>query len=236
MADGVCTVTRPRGRCWSWPARAALDRDSDRAGRPAGRASSPSSRPRQRMSTVHLLPSGRYEVLTKGSPEAILRSARASGSTRRPVRLERRTRSATSSPRGLPGRRGLRVLALARREIDGEVPDDRRRSREGDGVPRAGRDGRPGSPGGPRGDRPLPAGRDPGGHGHRAITRPPPLSVARQAGLAAHTVMLGSELPAATTRSPTLLEHARGRCSPASPPSRSSASPRRSRREARWWP
>ena len=69
MAAGV--LGRPDRRC----ALGGCPQRRHRArGRGASRPGSESSLrvQRQRMSTVHILPSGRHEVLTKGSPESIL--------------------------------------------------------------------------------------------------------------------------------------------------------------------
>lgn len=77
---------------------------------------------RQRMSTVHHLPSGAYEVLAKGSPEAILArctSFRAQGFASTLTDAERH-RMATEVD--ALAEQGLRVLAFARRELPGQVP------------------------------------------------------------------------------------------------------------------
>jgi magnesium-transporting ATPase (P-type) len=78
---------------------------------------------RQRMSTVHILPSGAYEVLTKGSPEAVLplcRVARLDGPS---IPLtEGEVRDILAQVDAL-AEQGLRVLAMARREITGVLPE-----------------------------------------------------------------------------------------------------------------
>ena len=74
---------------------------------------------RGRMSTVHLLASGRYEVLTKGAPEAVVplcKSIRSNG-TRAPLG-DAEEREILGAVDALAGE-GLRVLALAGREVDG---------------------------------------------------------------------------------------------------------------------
>lgn len=149
---------------------------------------------RQRMSTVHILSSGAYEVLAKGSPEAILplcKSIRSNAATTPLGEDEERDVLIAVDSLAV---RGLRVLAFARREIEGEIPETAREA-EGEmeflGLVGMADPVRPEVPeavarcrrAGIRvvmitGDHPATA-----------------TSVAREAGLAAHTVMLGSELP-----------------------------------------
>ncbi len=149
---------------------------------------------RQRMSTVHLLPSGAYEVLAKGSPEAVLplcKSLRVN-ETAGPLgeEEERGVRAAVDSL----AVNGLRVLAFARREIEGGLPETARDAEDDmellglvgmadpvrpevpEAVARCRRAG-------------IRVVMVTGDHPATAMT------VAREAGLPAHTVMLGSELP-----------------------------------------
>jgi magnesium-transporting ATPase (P-type) len=75
---------------------------------------------RRRMSTVHRLPDGTFELLTKGSPEAVLAiSSRVRvGAERRDLDAERRA-AVEADIESLAGR-GLRVIAMARRPLDAE--------------------------------------------------------------------------------------------------------------------
>jgi P-type Ca2+ transporter type 2C len=149
---------------------------------------------RQRMTTVHALASGGYEVLTKGAPEAILPLCKS-------IRV-----NAVASPLGDEQERdlkaavdslavqGLRVLSFARRTIEDEVPvtaaeaeaemeflglvgmADPVRPEVPEAIARCRQAG-------------LKVVMLTGDHPATAMT------VARLAGLPAHTVMLGSELP-----------------------------------------
>ncbi|RJQ44524.1 MAG: cation-transporting P-type ATPase, partial [Gaiellales bacterium] len=77
---------------------------------------------RQRMSTVHVLSSGAYEVLAKGSPEAILplcRTIRVNDEA--PPFGKEREREVLAAAESLAGE-GLRVLAFARREMQDGAP------------------------------------------------------------------------------------------------------------------
>src|SRR6266545_2849479 len=149
---------------------------------------------RRRMSTVHILSSGAYEVLTKGSPETILPLCKSiRGGAVAPPLGEEEEHEVLAAVDSLAGK-GLRVLAFARREIDGGVPEsaadaetemeflglvgmaDPVRSEVPEAVARCRRAG-------------IRVVMITGDHPATAIT------VAREAGLLAHTVMLGSELP-----------------------------------------
>jgi potassium/sodium efflux P-type ATPase len=149
---------------------------------------------RQRMSTVHIIPSGAYEVLSKGSPEVILplcKSIRVNA-VAPPLggEEEGKVLAAVDSLAG----KGLRVLAFARREIEGGRPETAADAETGmeflglvgmadpvrpevpEAVARCRRAG-------------IRVVMITGDHPATAMT------VARDAGLAGHTVMLGSELP-----------------------------------------
>jgi potassium/sodium efflux P-type ATPase len=77
---------------------------------------------RQRMSTVHVRASGTYEVLAKGSPEAILPLCKAAVQRDVVVPLgSEQERQILAAVDDLAAE-GLRVLAFARRDVAGEVP------------------------------------------------------------------------------------------------------------------
>lgn len=149
---------------------------------------------RQRMSTIHILPSGAVEVLTKGSPEAILplcKSVRVNAVA--PPLGEEEERSILAAVDSLAVR-GLRVLAFARREVEGPIPDtaqDAEQDMEFLGLVGMADPVRPEVPEAVA--RCREAGIQvvmiTGDHPATAMT------VAREAGLPVHTVMLGSELP-----------------------------------------
>ncbi|HET8526497.1 MAG TPA: cation-transporting P-type ATPase [Actinomycetota bacterium] len=149
---------------------------------------------RQRMSTVHVLASGAYEVLTKGSPETILATCKS-------IRLadgshplgEREEQDVLSEVDALAAG-GLRVLAFARRAVEGEPP-------EGAAEAEAGMEflGLVGMADPVRPEVPVAVARC-----RRAgirvvmITGDHPAtaaSVAREAGLPTERVMIGAELP-----------------------------------------
>jgi potassium/sodium efflux P-type ATPase len=149
---------------------------------------------RQRMSTIHIVATGAHEILAKGSPEAILplcKRIRMNGEA--PPLGESEEVDVVRGVDSLAAR-GLRVLAFARREIDGPIPDtagEAEAEMEFLGLVGMSDPVRPEVPqavvkcrrAGIRvvmitGDHPATA-----------------MSVAREAGLPAHTVMVGSELP-----------------------------------------
>ena len=149
---------------------------------------------RQRMSTVHHRPSGAYEVLAKGSPEAILplcKTVRTDSSVGPLGRDEEQRVLADVDSLAV---KGLRVLAFARREIEGGIPETARAAEvemEFLGLVGMADPVRPEVP-----DAVAKAKR--AGIRVVMITGDHPataMSVARDAGIPAHTVMLGSELP-----------------------------------------
>jgi magnesium-transporting ATPase (P-type) len=82
---------------------------------------------RQRMSTVHILSTGAYEVLTKGSPEVVLPLCgvtRMNGETAAPL-SQADMREMMARVDAL-AEQGLRVLAFARREVLGDLPETAR--------------------------------------------------------------------------------------------------------------
>jgi magnesium-transporting ATPase (P-type) len=149
---------------------------------------------RQRMSTMHHLPSGAYEVLAKGSPEAILPLCKSIRVDEVAPPLGKEQEAKVLADVDSLAVKGLRVLAFARREIDGGVPDTAREveaEMEFLGLVGMADPVRPEVPAAVAsarravvqivmitGDHPATA-----------------MSVARDAGIPAHTVMLGSELP-----------------------------------------
>ena len=83
---------------------------------------------RQRMSTVHILPSGAYEVLAKGAPEAVLPLCASVRRNEEAVPLTDAHVSELTAGIDSLAEEGLRVLALARREIAGPLPDTARQA------------------------------------------------------------------------------------------------------------
>ena len=75
---------------------------------------------RQRMSTVHHLPSGAFAVVSKGSPEAILPLC---GALENGAELDEAARAGIMAEVDALAHRGLRVLAFARRELTGTLPE-----------------------------------------------------------------------------------------------------------------
>jgi magnesium-transporting ATPase (P-type) len=72
---------------------------------------------RKRMSTIHALPTGTLEVLTKGAPEAILQACTSFRQQDRTLPLEPEVRAAIHADVERLATDGLRVLAFARREL-----------------------------------------------------------------------------------------------------------------------
>ena len=149
---------------------------------------------RQRMSTVHIRSSGVYEVLAKGSPEAILPlcSTIRENEAAPPLRQEQQ-REVLAAVDSLAAR-GLRVLAFARREIEGGIPKsvgEAEREMEFLGLVGMADPVHPEVPEAVRQCRRagIRIVMVTGDHPATATT------VAREAGLATDTVILGSELP-----------------------------------------
>ena len=72
---------------------------------------------RQRMSTIHTLPSGALEVLTKGAPEAILQACTSYSHQDRTLPLTPGVRAAVKADVERLAADGLRVLAFAHRQL-----------------------------------------------------------------------------------------------------------------------
>jgi P-type Ca2+ transporter type 2C len=188
-----CTGDPTEGALLVLARKGGLERESAERSAPRVREF-PFESARQRMSTVHHLHTGAFEILAKGSPEAIVPLCTS-------IRL-----NAVAPPLGEGEERkiladvdslavkGLRVLAFARRELHGGAPEIAREA-EVDmeflglvGMADPVRPEVPAAVGSARaagikivmitGDHPATA-----------------MSVARDAGIPAHTVMLGSELP-----------------------------------------
>jgi potassium/sodium efflux P-type ATPase len=148
---------------------------------------------RGRMSTVHRLASGAYEVLAKGAPEAVVplcKSIRSSGVVTTLGEAEEGEILAAVDSLAV---KGLRVLALARREVEALPSTATEAEVEMEFL------GLVGMADPVRPEVPEAVGRCraagirlvmiTGDHPATAMT------VAREAGLEAHTVMLASELP-----------------------------------------
>jgi len=190
-----------RWRCLGDPTEGALlvvakkggvERDVEERAAPRVREF-PFESQRQRMSTIHLLPSGTYEVLTKGSPESIIPFCKSIRANTDVSPLGAYEKGEILSMVDSLAVRGLRVLAFARREIEG-LPSTARET-EADmeflGLMGMADPVRPEVPEAIAGCRRA-------GIKVIMVTGDHPATamfVAREAGLPAHTVMLGSELP-----------------------------------------
>ncbi|MGZ8688686.1 MAG: cation-translocating P-type ATPase, partial [Gaiellaceae bacterium] len=73
---------------------------------------------RRRMCTVHTMPSGAFEVLVKGSPEAVLETCASFDDEGRPVPMRPEVAAAVQADVERLAADGLRVLAVARRQVD----------------------------------------------------------------------------------------------------------------------
>ncbi|MGZ4110027.1 MAG: cation-translocating P-type ATPase [Actinomycetota bacterium] len=191
-----------RWRCVGDPTEGALlvlarkgGVERERAERAAPRVREfPFESKRQRMSTVHLLSSGGYEVLAKGSPEAILPLCKAVRENGVAAPLGSNEEQRIMADVDSLAVKGLRVLALARREIDGPMPEAVREAEiEMEFLGRVGM----ADPVRPEVPDAVATARDAGIRivmitGDHPATA---MSVARDAGIPAHTVMVGSELP-----------------------------------------
>lgn len=120
-----------RWRCVGDPTEGALlvlarkgSIDREQAERSAHRVREfPFESARQRMSTVHTLPSGALEVLTKGAPEAILEACTWFRDADRTLPLTPQVRTAVQADVERLAADGLRVLAFARRQLpDRSIP------------------------------------------------------------------------------------------------------------------
>jgi P-type Ca2+ transporter type 2C len=78
---------------------------------------------RRRMSTVHRLATGGVELVAKGSPEAILEACAFVREGGRTVGLDPEREAAVLADVEALAADGLRVLAIARRPLDGRVPE-----------------------------------------------------------------------------------------------------------------
>ena len=76
---------------------------------------------RRRMCTVHALPGGAFEVLVKGSPEAVTEACASFDEEGRPVPMRQEIADAVQADVERLAADGLRVLAVARREV-AELP------------------------------------------------------------------------------------------------------------------
>jgi magnesium-transporting ATPase (P-type) len=150
---------------------------------------------RQRMSTIHTLPSGALEVLTKGSPEAILQACTSHRDADRTLPLDPGVRASVQADVEQLAADGLRVLAFARRELPGpglpSTPEEAEYGLELLGLVGMADPVRPEVPDAMRrcqraGIRVVMITGD-----HPATAR----SVAAKAGLPTGRVILGSELP-----------------------------------------
>jgi len=77
---------------------------------------------RMRMSTVHVKPDGSFEVLAKGAPESILRACEAMTVDGVPVPLDAERVVGLTRDVDALSAQGLRVLAIAHRQLDGPMP------------------------------------------------------------------------------------------------------------------
>jgi magnesium-transporting ATPase (P-type) len=192
-----CTGDPTEGALLVLARKGGIERDREERHAPRTREF-PFESKRQRMSTIHLLPTGCYEVLAKGSPEAILPlcTGERAGSTVREVDEQARGRLSTVAD--AIAHQGFRVLAFARRELADKPPETAREAEAGMeflGMVGMADPVRPEVPDAVA--RCRAAGIQvlmvTGDHPATALT------VATQAGLSAQRALLGSELPADDT-------------------------------------
>jgi len=158
---------------------------------------------RRRMCTVHALPGGAFEVLVKGSPEAVLEACASFDEEGRLVPMRPEVVAAVQADVERLAADGLRVLAVARRQADvlPAGPRDAEEALEFLGLFGMADPVRPEVPDALRraraaGIRVLMITGD-----HPATAR----AVARKAGLDDGTVVLGAELPTSDTDLAALL-------------------------------
>jgi magnesium-transporting ATPase (P-type) len=159
---------------------------------------------RRRMTTVHVLPTGEYEVLVKGSPELLMDACSSVASPPGPVPLGSEERVAILDEVGRLADDGLRVLGLASKIMTSPEPPSLEEAEcdlQFHGLVGLEDPVRPEVPGAIK--RCQPAGirvvMVTGDHPGTA------LSVARKAGFADGRVILGSEMPDDTERLAALL-------------------------------
>ncbi len=210
--------------------------EHDEAERVAPRvAEFPFDSARRRMTTLHRLASGAYEVLTKGSPEAVLAVCSTLHDSDGAMPLSDEVRARVVADVDALAAEGLRVLAFAGRTVEGGPPQtaaeaehdltllglvglaDPVRPEVPEAIARCRRAG-------------IRVVMVTGDHPSTAA------AVAAKAGLPAGPIVLGVDLPPTTTRSGRSWPTPPSRCSRGCCPSRSSSSLARSSRSARWWP
>jgi magnesium-transporting ATPase (P-type) len=172
------------------------------------------------------------ELVAKGSPEAILEVCRFVRVGGHRVQLDPDREAAVLADVEALAADGLRVLALARRELDGQVPStaaDAERELELLGLVGMADPVRPEVP------EAIARCRRVGIRVVMVTGDHPATAVAAKAGLRNGRVVLGAELPEGDDALADLLGSGVAVLA-GSPPSRSSASPRHSRPAARSWP
>jgi magnesium-transporting ATPase (P-type) len=158
---------------------------------------------RRRMCTVHQLPSGAFEVLVKGSPEAVVEACASFAEEGRPVPMRDEVAAAVQADVERLAADGLRVLAVARRQVDAlpAGPGEAERELELLGVIGMADPVRPEVPDALRRCRTAHVRVVMITGDHPATAR----AVARKAGLSDARVVLGAELPDSDEELATLL-------------------------------